>query len=108
MTGRFNAFSGEIGYTESKPSEAKIEAMIDTGSIDSNHAERDKHFRDEDFLNVAAYPEARFISTSYIEEGKDKTTLIGDLTLKGITRPIRIEVEHVDAGTDPWDGLRIR
>ncbi|WP_316366062.1 YceI family protein [Candidatus Thiodiazotropha sp. CDECU1] len=56
LTGRFNAFSGEISYTESKPSEAKIEAMIDTRCIDSNHAERDKHFRDEDFLNVAAYP----------------------------------------------------
>lgn len=46
--------------------------------------------------------------SSFIEEGKGETTRIGDLTLKGVTRSIRIEVEHVGTGTDPWGGLRIR
>ena len=106
LTGRFNVFSGEFSYDENKPSMSKVEVSVDTESIDSNHAERDKHLRDEGFLNVVAYPEARFVSTSYDERGKGKGTLSGDLTLKGVTRPIRIEVEHVGAGTDPWGGYR--
>ncbi|MEW8535768.1 MAG: YceI family protein [Candidatus Thiodiazotropha endolucinida] len=106
LTGRFNRFSGDFSYDENNPSAATVEVVIDTRSIDSNHAERDKHLRDEDFLNVAAYPEARFISRSFNEHGEGKATLVGDLTLRGVTRPVRIEVDHVGAGTDPWGGYR--
>ncbi|MES9972249.1 MAG: YceI family protein [Candidatus Thiodiazotropha sp.] len=72
LTGRFNTFIGEFSYDENNPSEAKVEVLIDTRSIDSNHAERDKHLRDEDFLNVEAYPQASFVSTSYKEQGRGK------------------------------------
>ncbi|MEW8506113.1 MAG: YceI family protein [Candidatus Thiodiazotropha sp.] len=106
LTGRFNRFSGEFSYPEKDPSSARIEVVIDTASIDSNHAERDKHLKDEDFLHVEAHPEARFVSTSYRELGGGKARLSGELTLKGITRPIQIEVEHIGAGTDPWGGYR--
>jgi polyisoprenoid-binding protein YceI len=78
LTGRFNRFSGEFSYDENNPSTARVVVAIDTGSIDSNHAERD--------------------------EGK--ATLVGDLTLRGVTRPIHIDVEHMGAGSDPWGGYR--
>ncbi|MCU7805157.1 MAG: YceI family protein [Candidatus Thiodiazotropha sp. (ex Lucinoma borealis)] len=106
LVGRFNHFSGDFSYDENKPSAAHVEVVIDTASIDSNHAQRDKHLRDEDFLDVGSYPQARFVSTSFLALGDGKGLLKGILTLRGISRPITIDVEHVGAGSDPWGGYR--
>ncbi|MES9828006.1 MAG: YceI family protein [Candidatus Thiodiazotropha sp.] len=106
LAGRYSRFSGDFSYDENNPSAATIEVVIDTRSIDSNHAECDWHVRDEDFLNVAASPEARFFSRSFNGHGEGKAALVGDLTLRGVTRPVRIEVDHVGEGTDPWGGYR--
>ena len=106
LVGRFNRFEGEFSYDENDPASATIEIRIDTVSIDTNHAERDKHLRDDDFLHVERYPEARFVSTSFTELGNGNAKLLGDLTLHGVTRQIEIDVKHVGAGTDPWGGYR--
>ncbi|MET0081234.1 MAG: YceI family protein, partial [Candidatus Thiodiazotropha lotti] len=106
LAGRFNRFSGEFAYDTSNPSEASVSVLVETASIDSNHAERDKHLRDEDFLAVKQFPEARFVSRSYSEREDGSGLLKGDLTLRGVTRAIEIEVEHVGAGSDPWGGYR--
>ncbi len=106
LVGRFNTFSGEFSYDENDPGSAKVSVLIDTTSIDSNHAERDKHLRDEDFLDVKKYPEARFVSTGYRDLGDGKGELVGDLTLHGVTRSITIDVNHIGAGKDPWGGYR--
>lgn len=106
LLGRFNKFDGSFSYDEKIPAAAKIVVNIDPSSIDSNHAERDKHLRGEDFLDVKKYPEARFVSTSFEEKGKGKAILKGDLTLHGVTRPIVIDVEHIGHGEDPWGGYR--
>lgn len=106
LVGRFNTFAGEFSYDEDNPNAAEIAVTIDTASVDSNHAERDKHLRDDDFLEVDKYPEARFVSTSYDDNGDGTGELEGDFTLHGITRPITIAVTHVGAGPDPWGGYR--
>lgn len=106
LVGRFNTFEGEFSYEEDNPSAAKVRVDIDPASIDSNHAERDKHLRGDDFLHVKEYPEARFESTGFEENGDGTALLKGDLTLRGVTRPIEIEVEHIGAGEDPWGGYR--
>lgn len=106
LLGRFNDFSGEFSYDEKNPAASKVEVIIKTASIDSNHAERDKHLRGEDFLEVDKYPEARFVSTAFKENGDGTAILEGDLTLHGVTRPISIEVEHIGHGPDPWGGYR--
>jgi polyisoprenoid-binding protein YceI len=106
LVGRFNRFSGEFVYAKDDPSAASVSVLVETASIDSNHAERDKHLRDEDFLDVKQFPEARFVSRSYIEREDGTGLLKGDLTLRGVTRSIDIEVAHVGAGTDPWGGYR--
>ena len=106
LYGRFNEFSGNFSYDEKQPQNASIEVTINTASVDSNHAERDKHLRSDDFLNVAKYPEAKFVSTSY-SQGKDgKGVLKGNLTLNGVTKPLEIDVEFIGAGEDPWGGYR--
>ena len=79
---------------------------IKTASLDSNHAERDKHLRGSDFLDVSRYPTATFKSTAYKETGFNKGVLEGELTLKGVTKPIRIDVERIGNGPDPWGGYR--
>lgn len=106
LLGRFNNFSGSFSYDENNPVASKVNVIIETDSIDSNHAERDKHLRGEDFLNVAKYPKARFISTSFKDNGDGTAVLTGDLTLHGVTRNINIDVKHIGHGPDPWGGYR--
>ncbi|MEJ2609752.1 MAG: YceI family protein [Candidatus Thiodiazotropha sp.] len=106
LYGRFNDFGGRFTYDEKDPSAAKISVDIKPASIDSNHAERDKHLRSEEFLYVDKYPMAKFVSTSFEESGSDKATLKGDLTLRGVTKPVVIDVTHVGHGDDPWGGYR--
>jgi polyisoprenoid-binding protein YceI len=106
LLGEFTDFEGTFSYDEANPSAAKVEVTIDTTSLDSNHAERDKHLRSDDFLAVDDYPEARFVSTSYAPNGDGTGTLSGELTLRGVTKPIAIAVSEVGAGPDPWGGFR--
>ncbi len=106
LLGRFNKFDGQFSYDEKNPDASKIEVNIDTTSIDSNHAERDKHLRSEDFLYVSKYPTAKFVSTSFKENGNGKAVLKGNLTLRGVTKPVTIDLEQVGHGPDPWGGYR--
>ena len=106
LIGRFNTFAGEFSYDENNPAASKVSVLIDAASVDSNHAERDKHLRNEDFLEVDKFPEARFVSTAYRPTGEGTGVLAGELTLHGITRPITIDVTHIGAGPDPWGGYR--
>ena len=106
LIGRFNTFSGTFSYDEDNPIAAKVKVEIDTSSIDSNHAERDKHLRNNDFLDVKRYPQASFTSTSFKELGGGKALMKGDLTLLGTTKPVIIDVQHTGHGKDPWGGYR--
>lgn len=106
LIGRFNEFSGTFSYDEKNPSASTVNVTINTASVDSNHAERDKHLRSDDFLDVAKYPKAEFKSTSYRDTGDGAGVLEGTLSLHGVTKPITIQVKHVGAGDDPWGGYR--
>jgi len=105
LHGRFNNFDGEFSYDTGNPNNSEISVSIDTTSVDSNHAERDKHLRGAGFLNVEEYPSASFVSTSMnLVDGKG--TVTGDFTLLGVTKEIVINVEEVGHGDDPWGGYR--
>lgn len=107
LTGRFNKFDGQFSYDAENPTAASIEVTIDTSSLDSNHAERDKHIRGGDFLNVSKFPTAKFVSTKVVKDDDDELDIHGDLTLHGVTKPVVIEVEKVGEGKDPWGGYRV-
>jgi len=107
LYGRFNDFSGKFSYDEAAPEKASVEVNIKTSSVDSNHAERDKHLRSDDFLDVSKFPEAKFVSTSYAPGKDGKGVLKGNLTLHGVTKPLEIDVEFIGAGDDPWGGYRV-
>lgn len=106
VLGRFNDFAGSFEYDEKDPGAANVSVTINPASVDSNHAERDKHLRSEDFLKVSEFGQATFNSTGYEEQGSNKGLLKGDLTLHGVTRPITIDVTQIGAGKDPWGGYR--
>lgn len=106
LYGRFNEFDGKFSYDEAAPQKTTIEVNIKTNSVDSNHAERDKHLRSDDFLDVDKYPQAKFISTSFAQGKDGKGTLKGNLTIHGITKPVEIAVQSIGEGKDPWGGYR--
>lgn len=106
LTGRFDKFSGTFSYDEKNPGATKISVEIDTSSVNSNHAERDKHLRSADFLEVSKFPKASFVSTKVEAEGTEKAVVHGKLTLHGVTKDIAIKVDHVGGGKDPWGGFR--
>ena len=106
LYGRFDKFKGDFSYDEKNPADAKVQVTIDTTSINTNHAERDKHLSAEDLLDVEKFPQATFVSSKYTPAGKGKGKLTGNLTLHGVTKPITIEVDEIGAGPDPWGGFR--
>lgn len=106
LEGRFNRFSGEFDYDEANPANNRVKVEIDVSSLDSNHAERDKHLRSERFFDVETYPTAVFTSTGWEDHGNGKATLRGRFTLRGISKDIAIDVQQIGAGKDPWGGFR--
>ncbi|MBF0610489.1 MAG: YceI family protein [Magnetococcales bacterium] len=105
LQGRFNTVSGGFTYDADKPENSSINVEVATTSIDSNHAERDKHLRSKDFLDVEQFPKATFVSSKFSEKD-GKGTLEGNLTLHGVTKAVSIPVSFIGAGKDPWGGYR--
>ncbi len=105
IVGGFNDFDGSFTHDANNPAASKTEVIIQAKSIDTNHAERDKHLRSADFLEVSKYPTITFKSTGY-QAGSSGDQLMGDLTIKGVTRPVTIDVKHIGEGKDPWGGYR--
>ena len=107
LTGRFDKFDGNFSYDESNISASKITVNIDTSSVNSNHAERDKHLKSDDFLDVSAFTTAKFVSSSVTDKGDGKLAIAGTLSLHGVTKEIVIDAEKVGEGKDPWGGYRV-
>lgn len=106
VVGRFNEFEGRFHYDADNLDATSVEVTVNVASIDSNHAERDRHLRSSDYLDVSRFAQANFVSTAYTDLGEGKGTLDGELTLYGQTQPISIAVEKVGEGEDPWGGYR--
>ena len=107
LYGRFNDFDGEFTYDAENPEDSSVKVTVNTASVDSNHSERDKHLRSEDFLYVDEYPKATFESTSIEMQDEDSATVTGDLTLRSVTNEIELDMELIKHGTDPWDNYRM-
>jgi len=106
LLGRFNTFEGSYSFDAENSANNSIKVNIDVASIDTNHAERDKHLRSPDFFEVEKFPTASFVSTSYEAKGDGKGLLKGNLTLRGVTKEVAIDVSQIGAGKDPWGGYR--
>lgn len=91
VTGNFTSYSGTVITNKKNVFDgAKINATIQTASINTNNMERDKHLKADDFFNVDEYPEIKFVSTSFEEKEDNKYEIVGNLTIKGITKEITL------------------
>ncbi|MCM2320837.1 MAG: YceI family protein [Pseudomonas sp.] len=106
LYGTFKDFDGAFSFDAAKPEESKVQVELKTTSVDSNHAERDKHLRSADFLNVAKHPTATFASTGVKSTGDGTADISGNLTLNGVTKPVVIAAKFIGEGQDPWGGYR--
>ncbi|MBQ0832239.1 YceI family protein [Marinobacter sp.] len=107
LYGRFNDFDGQFVYDAENPENSSVNVTIDTSSVDSNHAERDKHLRSKDFLHVGEFSEASFKSKRVEVDDEGEADIVGDLTLRGVTREVTLDVEMLGQGKDPWGGYRM-
>ncbi|MCQ4318814.1 YceI family protein [Stutzerimonas stutzeri] len=106
LWGTFKDFDGSFSFDADKPEASKVKVTLKTASVDTNHAERDKHLRSDDFLNVDQHPTATFESTSVKSTGDGTADITGDLTLNGVTRPVVVAAQFIGEGDDPWGGYR--
>lgn len=106
LYGTFKDFDGSFSYDAAKPQDSKVNVTLNTTSVDTNHAERDKHLRSDDFLNVGEHPIATFTSTAVKSTGAGTADISGDLTLNGVTKPVVIAATFIGEGKDPWGGYR--
>ncbi|CAM3614993.1 MULTISPECIES: YceI family protein [Halomonas] len=106
LLGSFEKFDGQFSYDSEDldASSAEIEVQVD--SLNSNHAERDRHILSGDFLNASEFPTATFTSTGFESTGEDEGVLTGDLTLHGETQEIEMPVTLLGEGDDPWGNSR--
>lgn len=106
VRGRFTDFEGVVEIAD-VPEQSRAEVTIQAASIDTADASRDEHVRSEEFLDAERHPTLTFRSTS-VERGKgDAWKLHGELTVRGVTRPVVLDVEFEGTQTDPWGGERI-
>lgn len=99
VTGTFKVFGGELITENDDFENAEINFSLDATSVDTNQEQRDEHLRGTDFFNAAQYPQITFKSTSFRKNGDDYE-LLGDLTIKDITKPVKLEVEFGGSATD--------
>jgi polyisoprenoid-binding protein YceI len=99
--GRFDNFDMKLDLNPAAPEQSKIEATIDTSSIDTHNAKLEGELKDVKFFNVAKFPTATFKSTKISKTGEDTAILTGDLTMLGATHPITLNVKFHGGGIHP-------
>jgi polyisoprenoid-binding protein YceI len=106
VSGSLKSFQAEVETEGVDFTRAKISLSADMASISTNNDQRDAHLRNSDFFEVEKYPELKFTSTKAEKIDNDTFTLFGELTLKGVTRPVKLNVEFNGVTKDPWGGER--
>ena len=100
VSGFFKSFEGELDTANDDFNNASISFSLDIASIDTNQTQRDEHLKSAEFFDAAEYPKITFKSTSFTKSGDDEYKLAGDLTIKGETKPVILDVEFGGAATD--------
>jgi polyisoprenoid-binding protein YceI len=107
VRGTFTGFTGQIEVENDDPTTARGEVVISTASVNTGVADRDNHLRGADFFDAEKFPEMRFTSTAVEPLGGDRYTVRGDLTIKGVTRPVELRASVAPAPViDPWGNRR--
>jgi len=106
VKGRFADVEGEIVIARGDPSRSSVRATIKAASIDTRTEQRDAHLRSADFLDAEHFPEITFTSTR-ITGSASELEVVGDLTIRGVTKEVTLHATNEGSGKDPWGGERI-
>ncbi|MFI6846017.1 YceI family protein [Kitasatospora sp. NBC_00085] len=107
VKGRFTDYDGKLHLDGTTPGNSSAELVIKVASIDTNQAQRDEHLRTGDFFAADAHPEIRFRSTSAERLRGDSYRMNGELTIKGTTRPIVLDLDYTGSATDAYGAERV-
>jgi len=102
VRGRFGTVAGTVEFAGDSYADAKVDVTIDAASIDTREEKRDAHLRSADFFDVETFPTLTFKSRRVLAAKGDTFQLVGDLTIKGITREVALDVEVEGFQKDPW------
>ena len=106
VTGTFGKFSAEVVATDDNFDNAKISFSAEVDSITTNNEQRDGHLKSADFFEISKYPTLTFVSTKFEKVSGEEYNLSGDMTFHGVTKPIKLKVEHGGVIKDPWGNTR--
>ena len=107
VRGSFNEVDGSGFFDADDPTNSHVELTIKANSIDTRNADRDAHLRGNDFFDMENHPEIRFVSTSVERVDDTGFRVTGDLTIKGVTKPVTVDLEFTGAAVDPFNNQRI-
>lgn len=107
VRGGFNDFAGSFTIDADTPAASTAEITIQAASVDTRNEDRDAHLRSNDFFAMEEHPEIRFVSTAVEQVDDENYRVTGDLTLRGVTKPVTIDLEYHGAATDPWGNTRV-
>jgi polyisoprenoid-binding protein YceI len=102
VRGNFKNVHGSLVFDENDPGSGSVEATIDARGLWTGEPDRDAHLRNADFLDVERHPEIRFRSRLVRRSGKYDWKVDGDLTIRGVTRPVTLEVHYLGRWMTPW------
>ena len=102
VRGRFEKFDGTVEFDEENPENSSVEVNIDAASINTREAKRDGHLRSPDFLDAEGYPYITFKSKRIEQTGEDSGRIIGDLTVRGETHEVVLDVDYAGKAKSPW------
>ncbi|ACU06249.1 YceI family protein [Pedobacter heparinus] len=105
VTGSLNVLTASLTSESDDFENAQVKFEADTASIDTGNNDRDNHLKSGDFFNADEFPKVSFVSTSFTKDGGDYT-LKGDLTIKDVTKPVKLAVEFGGIATDPWGNTK--
>jgi polyisoprenoid-binding protein YceI len=106
VTGNFTKFDATLESSSDDFSDAKISFEADVNSISTNNEQRDGHLKSDDFFGAEAFPVLTFTSTSFTKKSNDEYSLVGDLTIKGTTKSVVLNVEYGGTVTDPYGQVK--
>jgi polyisoprenoid-binding protein YceI len=107
VRGKFNDFSGSGFYSVENPADSKLEVTIQAKSIDTGNVDRDTHLRGNDFFSMDEFPQITFVSTSFSKVDANVYAVAGDLSIKGVTKSIAINLEFTGEAVDPYGNQRV-
>jgi polyisoprenoid-binding protein YceI len=107
VRGSFNDFDGSGYFDTENPTNSHLSLTIKAASIDTRNADRDAHLRSNDFFDMETYPEISFASTAVELVDDENYRVTGNLTIKGITKPVTIDFEYTGTAIDPYGNQRI-